>query len=201
MGLGLAKDIRRIPNLITLSRIVLMAIGVGLYFAGQYGVGLAVAVVAALTDYVDGIVARATGQVTRLGEILDQFADLFFESIGLTMAIHHGFLPHYVILIYVFREFWTLSVRRYMAGQRKNIPSSIAGKAKTNFLMWGFLPSFLSIAGAAPSLEPALGTIGKAMIWIGLGLSWVSGIGYTRAFVRGYESEPPATRGVPQGLS
>ena len=196
MALDLAKDIRTIPNLISLSRILLLAIATTLYFMGQFAVALAIGIVAALTDYLDGYVARRTGQVTRLGEILDQFADLCYESTALTIAVHRGFFPHYVILIYAFREFWTLSVRRYMAGLRKNIPSSIIGKAKTNFLMWGLLPTYLSIAGVLPQWEPALGTAGRTIIYIALGLSWVSGIGYTKAFVSGYESAAPT---VPRG--
>jgi cardiolipin synthase (CMP-forming) len=192
MALDLAKDIRTIPNLITLSRILLLAIATTLYFMGHFAVALTIGIVAALTDYLDGYVARRTGQVTRLGEILDQFADLCYESTALAIAIHRGFFPQYVILIYGFREFWTLSVRRYMAGLRKNIPSSLAGKAKTNFLMWGFLPTYLSIAQVLPQWEPALGTAGRTMIWIALGLSWWSGIGYTRAFIKGYESAAPS---------
>jgi cardiolipin synthase len=192
MALDLARDIRTIPNLITLSRILLLAIATTLYFMGYFAVALAIGIAAALTDYLDGYVARRTGQVTRLGEILDQFADLCYESTALTIAIHRGYFPPYVILIYAFREFWTLSVRRYMAGLRKNIPSSIIGKAKTNFLMWGLLPTFLSIAGALPKWEPALGIIGRGIIWSGLGLSWLSGVGYTRAFIAGYESAAPS---------
>ena len=195
MALDLAKDIRTIPNLITLSRILLMGIATALYFTGHFAVALGIGIVAALTDYLDGYVARRTGQVTRLGEILDQFADLCYESTALTVAIHEGFLPPYVILIYVFREFWTLSVRRYMAGLRKNIPSSLLGKAKTNFLMWGLLPSFLSIAHALPRWEPGLGIAGRTILWTSLALSWLSGIGYTRAFINGYESAAPPVPG------
>jgi phosphatidylglycerophosphate synthase len=88
MALSLAKDIRTIPNLITLSRIGLLTIATPLYFQGHYALGLAFAIVAALTDYLDGAVARATGQVTRLGEILDQFCDLCFEALALTLAVH-----------------------------------------------------------------------------------------------------------------
>jgi CDP-diacylglycerol--glycerol-3-phosphate 3-phosphatidyltransferase len=191
MALSLAKDIRTIPNLITLSRIGLLTIATPLYFYGHYAVGLAFAIVAALTDYLDGAVARRTGQVTRLGEVLDQFCDLCFEMLALTLAIHQGFFPIYVILVYAFREFWSLSMRRSMAGMGKSIPSSFFGKLKTNALMWGFLPTFLSIAQVLPTWEPALGNLGRFMIYTGLGLSWVSGLQYTYAFVTLYEGEAP----------
>jgi hypothetical protein len=55
--------------------------------------------------------------------------------------------------------------------------------------MWGFLPAFVSIAGALPDWEPAVGNLGRFMIYTGLGLSWVSGLQYTYAFVTLYEAE------------
>jgi CDP-diacylglycerol--glycerol-3-phosphate 3-phosphatidyltransferase len=192
MALSLAKDIRTIPNLITLSRIGLLAIASSIYFSGRHlGLAFAIGIIAALTDYLDGAVARATGQVTRLGEILDLFCDLCYEFLILTVAVHRGFFPIYILPIYAFREFWVLSIRRYMASVGKTIPSSIFGKLKTNFLMWGFLPTFLSIANVIPSLEPYLGYFAKFAIWGGLAWGWLSCVGYTRSFVAGYEGAAP----------
>src|SRR5687767_9169860 len=144
MKSSLGRDIRTIPNLITLSRIVLLLVAATIYFSTAHrGVAIALAVIAGVTDYLDGAIARATGQVTRLGEILDLFCDLCFESLALTVAIHAGFFPAYFILLYLFREFWVLTIRRSMAHAGKNIPSSLLGKLKTNLVMWGFLPTFL----------------------------------------------------------
>jgi cardiolipin synthase (CMP-forming) len=187
MATTLGRDIRTIPNLITLSRIVLMLIATALYFSGRQGIAIALAVVAGVTDYLDGAIARATGQVTRLGEILDQFCDLCYESLALTVAIHAGFFPAYVILLYLFREFWVLSIRRSLAHTGKNIPSSLLGKLKTNLVMWGFLPTFLALSGVLPAATPLLTQAGRLMVGAGLVFSYLSGIGYTRAFLAGYE--------------
>ena len=190
MASSLARDIRTIPNLITLSRIVLLLIAGALYFAGHRAVAIPLAIIAGVTDYLDGAVARATGQVTRLGEILDQFCDIFYESMVLTVAIHSKFFPLWVILIYLFRELWVLSIRRYAAGQGVNIPSNLAGKLKTNFVMWGFLPAFLSITGALSWAEPFLAWFGQAAVGVGLGFGYLSAIGYTRLFFAAYEQGP-----------
>jgi cardiolipin synthase (CMP-forming) len=195
MASTFGRDIRTIPNLITLSRIVLLLIAASIYFLGRPGIGIALAVVAGVTDYLDGAIARATGQVTRLGEILDQFCDLCFESLALTVAIHAGFFPAYFILIYLFREFWVMSIRRSLAGAGKNIPSSLSGKLKTNLVMWGFLPTFLALGGVAPAAAtPFLTQAGRIMVSAGLVLSYISAIGYTRAFVAGYEGEAVARK-------
>jgi cardiolipin synthase len=185
-----ARDIRSIPNIITLSRFGLLAMAGVFYYNGHQTVGIVLAITAGLTDYLDGIVARATGQVTRLGEILDQFCDLCYEATILSVAIHSKFFPPWIILIYLIREFWVVSIRRYAAGRGTNIPSNLAGKAKTNFLMWGFLPTVLSIGGVFPGAEPWLSLAGQVIVGIGLLLSYISALGYTRAFVAIYEAVP-----------
>ena len=187
---GFARDVRTVPNIITLSRIGLLGIAGVLYFNGHQTGGIILAIIAGLTDYLDGAVARATGQVTRLGEILDQFCDLCYEATILTVAIHSKFFPSWLILVYLFREFWVVSVRRYAAGRGANIPSNLAGKLKTNFLMWGFLPTFLSLSGAFPGAEPWMTHAAHWMVGIGVLLSYVSGLGYTRAFMAIYEAGP-----------
>jgi CDP-diacylglycerol--glycerol-3-phosphate 3-phosphatidyltransferase len=189
MATTLGRDIRTIPNLITLSRILLMLIATALYFSGWQGIAIALAVLAGVTDYLDGAIARATGQVTRLGEILDQFCDLCYESLALTVAIHAGFFPPYIILLYLFREFWVLSIRRSLAYAGGNIPSSLMGKLKTNLVMWGFLPTFLVLGGIVPTgLTPLLTQAGRIMVGVGLVFSYLSGIGYTRAFLAAYDT-------------
>jgi CDP-diacylglycerol--glycerol-3-phosphate 3-phosphatidyltransferase len=192
MKSGLGRDIRTIPNLITLSRIVLLLLAATLYFTTDFdGAAILLAVIAGVTDYLDGAVARATGQVTRLGEILDLFCDLFYESFVLLVAIQSDFFPPWVLLVYLFREFWVTSIRRYVEGQGKSIPSSLVGKLKTNFIMWGFLPTFLALGGVFPTIAPQLTIAGRVMVGVGLALSYVSGWGYTRAFIAAYQSEPP----------
>ena len=141
---------------------------------------------AGLTDYLDGYLARRMKQVTRLGEILDQLCDLCFESFLIIIGTLQGFFAPYFILLYLFREFWVTGLRRFMAGARMNIPSSLAGKVKTNLIMWGMVPSFLSIANLLPSCEPYLGYAGRIIVAAGLLTGYVSALGYTKVFAMGY---------------
>ena len=186
MGSTIRDDLRTLPNVITLSRIVLLWLGVLAYFYVSHGIGIALTILAGVTDYLDGYIARRTGQVTHLGEILDQFCDLCFEAFILIIASLRGFFPPYVILLYLFREFWVMCLRRFMAGARMNIPSSLAGKVKTNLIMWGFLPTYLSIGTLFPAAEPYLGHAGHVMVGLGLAAGYYSALGYTKAFAAGY---------------
>ncbi len=180
------NDLRTVPNVITLSRIALLFVSVPFYFYWSRPTGIALAIVAGVTDYLDGYIARRTNQVTRLGEILDQFCDLCFESFIIAIATLQGFFPPLFIFLYLLREFWVVCLRRFMAGARMNIPSSLAGKVKTNLVMWGFFPTYLSISELLPAAEPYLGYAGRIMVGLGLAAGYYSALGYTKAFAAGY---------------
>lgn len=198
---GFAADLASAPNIITLSRIALILIGALLLFVGFEAAGIAIAIVAGITDYLDGWLARRTGQVTWLGEILDQFCDIFYESFVLfvTIARFH-FLPLWVLPLYLGREFWVTTIRRFMAGHQLNIPTSFLGKLKTNFVMWGFFPTYLSIGHALPALEPGLAWLGRGSIVLGIGFGWASAWGYTRQLVAAYDRlAATAASGRPDG--
>jgi CDP-diacylglycerol--glycerol-3-phosphate 3-phosphatidyltransferase len=182
-----AADLATIPNIVTLSRIFLVLVGAGLFFAGKPGLGILIAVLAGITDYLDGYLARRLKQVTRLGEILDQFCDIFFESVVVTvMAAHFHYLPLWFLTLYLVREFWITSIRRFMAGYQLNISSNLVGKLKSNFLLWGSFPGFLSIEGLLPGLEPWVRYLGQFGMGVGLVFGYLSGWNYTRQMVAGY---------------
>lgn len=186
MGSTIQTDLRTIPNVITLLRIVLLWVAVLLYFYVSRGVAIGLAVIAGGTDYLDGYLARRLKLVTRLGEILDQFCDLCFEAFIILIATLQGFFPPYLIFLYLFREFWVTCLRRYMAAVRMNIPSSLAGKVKTNLIMWGFFPTYLSISGVVPAAEPYISYAGRIIVGLGIAAGYYSALGYTKAFTVGY---------------
>ena len=66
-----------LPNSLTVLRILLVPVFVGLLLYGHYDAALIILLIAALTDILDGMVARITDQRTRLGEYLDPLADSF----------------------------------------------------------------------------------------------------------------------------
>jgi CDP-diacylglycerol--glycerol-3-phosphate 3-phosphatidyltransferase len=186
MGSSLRNDLRTAPNVITLLRIAFLFLAAPLYFYLSKPLGIGLAIVAGATDYLDGYLARRLKQVTRLGEILDQFCDLCFESFIITIATLQGFFPYFFIFLYLLREFWVVCLRRFMAGARMNIPSSLAGKVKTNLIMWGLVPTYLSISELLPSAEPYLGHAGRIIVGLGIAAGYYSALGYTKAFAAGY---------------
>jgi cardiolipin synthase len=184
-----ARALRSPPNLVTLSRIGLIAVAVALFAAGRTQLALLPGVLAGATDYLDGWLARRTGRVTRLGEILDQFCDVALELVLLVMAstFAHG-LPPVLLVPYVLREMWVAGIRRYAAEKRVNIPSRFTGKLKSAFLGWSAVPLFLGASLATSSPWAFwLVALGRVGVVVGLLLSVVSGVQYTRDFIRVYE--------------
>lgn len=170
------------PNIVTLSRIALIGAAAAVWLAGAPVAGMVLGLFGGLTDYLDGYLARRLGMATRLGAMLDQFADVFFSLVGLTLALAEpvSLSPVYLLVVMT-RELWVQGViRREAAALGFEIPSSRLGKWNAFFLCWGFLPLFAGAAGVWPAGRQA----GELMIALGVLLNVASGLAYTRAFIK-----------------
>jgi len=97
--------------------------------------------IAAVTDMIDGWVARRYGQTSRFGEFLDPVADKLMVSIVLVMLVQaeSGWFEDIIAMIIIGREITVSALREWMAtiGERANVRVSIAGKVKTTLQMFG----------------------------------------------------------------
>ena len=132
-------DLTTVPNLVSLARIVGVAAAVLLYFAGYPRITVILGTVACLTDHLDGYLARRLNQETALGAMLDQAADSFTTAIALAMLVVAGGFPFVFLLIFLGREFWVATVRRYAALGNVEIPSHLFGKLATAIIYWALL--------------------------------------------------------------
>jgi CDP-diacylglycerol--glycerol-3-phosphate 3-phosphatidyltransferase len=186
----LERDLLTVPNLLSLSRIVLILVSPVFYVVGMARVGLALGVLAGISDYLDGYLARRLGQTTELGAILDRLSDLVFETTGFVLAVYFHLLSPFTLVAYMLRETLVLSARQYVAERRElaAIRSSFVGKLKTNFFGWAFLLIFAHHAGILADVLPSrmLFYVGLFGISGGLVFSYVSGFQYLRGFARIY---------------
>lgn len=127
-----------IPNLLTLLRIVLIPVFVIVYFLPWTPAAQACAVVfalAAITDWLDGYLARRLNQVSSMGAFLDPVADKLMVATALILLVQSDPTPALAVpaLIIIGREITISALREWMAelGARAQVAVSVIGKIKT----------------------------------------------------------------------
>ena len=172
----------------TLSRLALIGAAFCAAGLGAARLALLCGASAGASDYVDGWLARRTGRVTRLGEILDQFCDVVVELCCLLCAVGAGVMPLGALVPWVLREVWVACLRRSSIELGENIPTHWTGKLKAAFVGWSALPLFAGLLRVGGESSGLLLEVGRAGMAVGIGLSIVSGLAYTARWVRVYES-------------
>ena len=99
--------------------------------------GLAVFVIASLTDYVDGYIARKYQQVSDFGKFLDPLADKLLVIAAMTMFCQWGQMPAWALMIVLTREFAVTGLRLVAVGNATVIAAGWSGKVKTASTMIG----------------------------------------------------------------
>lgn len=143
-----------VPNLLSFARLLGVPLFLWLLLGPQaYGWAVVVLAVSAITDWLDGKLARLLGQYSRLGELLDPAADRLYIVATLVGFVLVGLLPWWVALLIIGRDLLLLATlpilrpRGYTA-----LPVHYVGKAATFVLLYG-LPMLL-LAAAVPAIGP-----------------------------------------------
>jgi cardiolipin synthase len=182
-----------LPNLLTLSRILAVPILVFLLWRPvplDYAITFVLYCIVGITDYFDGLLARAWGSISRLGQFLDPIADKIMVGAVLMMLISSrkanpvpeiaglNIIPALVILL---REITVSGLREFLAELRVSIPVSALAKWKTTFQMVAL--GALILGGALPSAE-WIHEVGLVCLWTAAGLTLVTGYDYLRTGLR-----------------
>jgi cardiolipin synthase (CMP-forming) len=168
---GLGDRVFTVPNALSLLRLFMVPVVVALLLAGSDGMAAALFVLAAVTDFLDGRLARRTGP-TRIGQILDPVADrLMLSSVAVVLALR-DLLPVWAVAILVGRDLVAL-VGSVVVGSKIRV--NRVGKAATAVLM-----------GAVALIVLRPGVVGEAIFYAGFGLSILAGLMYARSLRRIY---------------
>jgi CDP-diacylglycerol--glycerol-3-phosphate 3-phosphatidyltransferase len=137
-----------IPNAVTLFRIVLIPVFIGLFYVpehnGAYALATFVYWLASISDWFDGYLARKLDQQSALGAFLDPLADKLMVIIALVLLVSRHPDNYWIVgssLIIIAREIIVSSLREWMAAQGKSeqVAVSFVGKAKTVGQMFAIL--------------------------------------------------------------
>jgi CDP-diacylglycerol--glycerol-3-phosphate 3-phosphatidyltransferase len=139
------KRLVNVPNVITFSRIVLIPLIIALYYLPEdwlslHGKNVAATIVfifAAVTDWLDGYLARRLNQMSAFGAFLDPVADKLIVAGALIVLLHLKRVDMLVALIIIGREIGVSALREWMAkvGQASSVAVAFVGKLKTAFQM------------------------------------------------------------------
>lgn len=168
-----------IPNALSTVRLVLVPVFLALVLTGQDLAALVVIIVSSATDYLDGIIARRFGQITKLGQLLDPAADrLFIFAAVIALAVREV-VPWWVVIVIVGRDV-LLAVLGVVLAQHDYGPLPVhhLGKLAT-FALFYALP-ILVLGQAIPQVAAVSDPIGWAFILWGGFLYWWAGALYLR---------------------
>ncbi len=189
---SLAEEIGNLPNIITMSRLVL--IPVILVFldradpVGHY-VAAALFIVAGFSDWLDGYLARRSGKVTLLGKFLDPLADKLTTLSIMVTLVAMGLIPPWLLILMLVREFAVTGLRAMAMGEGVVIAASESGKQKTAFQFFGL--TYLLVHYSYPLLGTGwmvdFHRMGLFILYISLILSLFSAVEYFALFIEAVE--------------
>jgi len=180
---GRAALLRHVPNAITVSRILLIPVFVLVFLEPTPNRAVAAAAVfglAALTDAVDGYVARRWGHVTRLGKLLDPIADKLLVLTALFLLVDQGLVEAWIAIVLAGRELAVTGLRAVAAREGIVLAAETTGKLKMAAQVVAIL---LLILDEAVPVVLNLYYWGTVILLASLVLSLVSAAQYVRQFV------------------
>lgn len=137
-------------NKLTLLRVAMIPLFLVILYWGFPGsdyAALAVFILASLTDFADGYIARHYDQVTDFGKFMDPLADKVLVVTAMLWFVQCGRLPAWAVAIVIFREFAVSGMRLIAAERGRVIAAGWSGKVKTASTMVGLCLMFLPLPG------------------------------------------------------
>lgn len=160
-----------LPNKLTVVRMALVPFFVAALLLSMTNdslkwVALALFVIASLTDFADGYIARKYNLITNFGKFMDPLADKILTISGMICLIELGRIPSWIVVIIVAREFIISGFRLVAAENGVVIAANYWGKFKTNFQMAMIILMIMNI--------PQLQLLTNIVMWIALALTLIS---------------------------
>ena len=158
-----------LPNKLTVLRIVLIPVFMGILYWGFPGaqyVALAVFILASLTDFLDGYIARRDGLVTDFGKFADPLADKMLVTAAMLWFVEIGQMPAWVLLIVLVREFAVSGLRMIASDAGRVIAAGWSGKVKTASTMVCIILMFLPIGSVINAI--CVGIIAVTTLYSGV---------------------------------
>lgn len=191
-------------NILTMSRIAAIPAIVGFMLAPGlwHWVALALFILACVTDWFDGYVARRLDQVSPLGRFLDPIADKLVVAAVLLILVSIGHIDGWSILaalVILCREILVSGLREFLAELRVGVPVSMLAKWKTTVQMVAL--GFLIVAKPESEVPINAMLIGEILLWIAAVMTVITGYDYMtiglKHMAAGQQPPKPEPRSTP----
>ena len=176
----------KIPNILTIGRIIIVPVFVISFFLpGLYGdlIPFFLFVSASFTDFLDGLLAKILKEESKLGELLDPIADKILVSAALVLLVMNETIKNYEVIaaiIILTREILISGLREFLAKIKISIPVTNLAKFKTFLQMFSI--SILLTGDAGNKIinfeDYNAQTIGIILLWVSAFLTLYTGYGY-----------------------
>ncbi len=179
------NDSVKLPNLLTIGRILLIPVFVVLFADPtpmRSWVAACIFVVAAVTDLLDGYLARRRGQVTSLGKLLDPIADKLLVLSGLILLVQFDRVPAVIAILIIAREVAVTGARAVAASQGIVLAAETLGKYKMVLQVIAIV--MLILPDDFLPIPVGLHQVGTVVLYVSLALALVSGGNYLSSFWR-----------------
>jgi len=194
---SLREDALNLPNLLTMGRVAVIPVVILLIDRGSPKDCWWAALVysaAALTDLIDGWLARRMHVVSVLGKFLDPLADKLLVMAVLIYMVPMGRIPTWAVTLLLARELSVTGLRSIASSEGVVIAAGDDGKSKTALQMAGLLclilgyPYHLTL-GPLDLGDVDLVYVGRALVYVSLVFSIMSALSYTRLFAEAVEAK------------
>ncbi len=176
-----------LPNILTLLRLgltVLLVASLSVEYPFHFSMALLVFLLASLTDYLDGVIARKWDLITDFGKLMDPLADKILTASAFICLIPFGALPAWAVIIIISREFLITGLRLLASSKGIILPAEKLGKHKTAWQMITivFFLALLAADDFAPEgtdvVDLLWGYGGAALVTVTVALTVFSGLAY-----------------------
>ena len=194
---SLAQDAVNLPNMLTFARILMIPLCLWCLDRDTPRSGFWAAIVftlAAITDILDGYLARKLGVVSVLGKLLDPLADKLIVMATLVWMVPLGRIPAWAVIVLLAREFSVTSLRSVAASEGVIISAGQEGKTKAALQMIGVIallvgyPYHLSYAGMDLGVVDCT-RVGLVLVYLSLVFSIASAAQYITLFAQAVEAK------------
>lgn len=194
---SLAQDAVNLPNLLTFARIVMIPLCLWFLDLDTPRAGFWAAIIftlAAITDLLDGYLARKLNVVSVLGKLIDPLADKLIVMATLVWMVPMGRMPTWAVIVLLAREFSVTALRSVAASEGVIISAGQEGKTKTALQMIGIIallvgyPYHLSFGFVDLGVVDCM-RVGRVLVYLSLVFSVASAAQYIGLFAQAVEAK------------